>query len=198
MQEIRDCPAALKHARELHVDIYVHDTEDESLLQSTPDPEIPQLFASVLSSMPNLARLDFGVSDRATPAFQNAFEEANVILPSLKYLQPGAHSHWLLGRCPNLEVLEAGSYFHHWSWNTYDRLLSDAPNPLEALVDAAKGLPLKKLKLRAGRPSWNPKMLESKCLSQQGKAYEQQEADCYLKRFLMRHQTSRLLKWMVK
>lgn len=164
LQELKACPAALEDAKELHVDIYVHDSQHSDILmgESTmPPSSVPRLFTDVLAHMLQLTKLKFGVSGRATPAFHEAFAAANVTLPSLRYLVPGAYSEWLIRMCPNLETVQAGDYFDHWSWNTYDAKLKQKYEALPALVEATKGLPIKELKLRNGLDGWTLDLLES-------------------------------------
>lgn len=162
LREMNNCPAALQDVRHLHIDIFVHDSKYSDYTEdSMPPPEVPQLFAEVLSSMTSLERLDFGVSGRSSAAFEKAFAEANVTLPSVTHVQPGAYSEWLLPRCPNVEVVVAGGYFEHWSWNDYDPELNSRRDKHEALIDAMRGLPIRKLNLNSGWKGWSLEMLES-------------------------------------
>jgi hypothetical protein len=157
LREMRDCEAALQDAKYLKLDIYVHDSEYSTFNEDTmPPAELPHLFADVLSMMPNLERLDWGVSGKSTKLFESAFAERNLVLPSIKHLRPGGHSEYLLPRCPNVEILEAGGYFHHWSWNEHIPELRDV-DPREALVAAMAGLPLSSLEFHG---TWDPDRLE--------------------------------------
>lgn len=112
-----------------------------------PSPELAELFAEVLPYMTNLKRLDFGVSGKSSASFEKAFTNANVTLPSVTHLRPGAYSDWLLPRCPNIETVDAGSFFHHWSWNDYDPEWKPKVDKYNALIDAMRGLPVGKLTL---------------------------------------------------
>jgi hypothetical protein len=161
LEELKICPAALEDATELYVDIYVHDSmyADFSERESTmPPSSLPKMFVDTVASIPFLERLSFGVSARSTPAFEAAFAEANITLPSIKYLVPGAYSEWLIPRCPNLKFVQAGSYFDHWSWNHYEPELEKIYQPLPAVINALIGMPVQELNLRA---SWTPELLES-------------------------------------
>jgi hypothetical protein len=165
LTEIRACAAALDGARHLHVDVYIHNADGyDNILQAepnTPSSDLATLFAEVLANMRNLERLDFGVSAAATPVFEKAFVDANLTLPSVKYLVPGKYSHWLVPMCPNLEVLVTGGYFNHWSWNHYDPNLNQKEDAWVALIEATKGSPLKEFTLRSG--DWSPDLLNRKC-----------------------------------
>ncbi|KAH8897819.1 hypothetical protein GQ53DRAFT_818082 [Thozetella sp. PMI_491] len=153
INEMSVCDAALEDIRHLHVDIYPHDQEN-----STPPPELPGLFADVLSRMSNLTRLDWGISGWATSDFESAFVERNLTLLSVTHLQPGCWSDYLVSRCPKLEILEAGDYFDHWSWNTWPRAKEE--DPWVQLLRASTGVPIKDLRMAAGHNGWSLELLE--------------------------------------
>ncbi|KAJ0108284.1 hypothetical protein J7T55_005261 [Diaporthe amygdali] len=155
LREMAACEAALADVQHLHVDVYIHDSEYSTYVEPTsPPPALPELFADVLARMSNLERLDWGISSEATRAFEPAFVVKDLTLPSVKYLQPGAGSDYLVSRCPNLEVLEAGDYSHHWSWRTGSGHRLD-------LVKASTGLKnLKEWRLAAGWDGWTLHLLE--------------------------------------
>lgn len=155
LREMASCEAALADVRHLHVDIYVHDNPLFSDGGPTlPPPELPGLFADVLAQMSNLERLDWGMSIQATREFEPAFVEKELMLPSVRYLQPGAGSDYLVSRCPNVEVLEAGDSFQHWSWN-------HGYNHRSELIKATTGLEnLKELRLSKGWRGWTLGVLE--------------------------------------
>lgn len=165
LREMNNCPAALEDVRHLYIDIFVHDSQWSNYRENTmPPAEVPRLMAEVLSSMTNLQRLDFGVSGESSAAFEKAFAEMNVTLPSVTYLQPGAYSEWLLPRCPNVEVVAAGGFFDHWSWNSgtdYSSGLRERKGDKhEALIEAMRGLPIKTLKLDCSTRGWDVNLLE--------------------------------------
>lgn len=157
LHEMAACEASLAGVRSLHVDVFVHDGEWSGYMETTlPPPGLPELFADVLSKMSNLERLDWGISKEATREFESAFVAKNLKLPSVKYLKPGAGSDYLVSRCPNVEVIEAGCYCHHWSWH------SGSANRLE-LIKAATGLEnLKEWRLATQWDGWTLGMLEGK------------------------------------
>lgn len=157
LREMAACDASLAGVRSLHVDVYVHDDKWSHYMETTlPPPGVPELFADVLSQMSNLERLDWGISNEATREFESAFVAKGLMLPSVKYLQPGAGSDYLVSRCPNLEVLEAGCYSHHWSWHSGDA------DRLE-LIRASTGLEsLKEWRLTTQWDGWTLGMLEGK------------------------------------
>ncbi|KAG6357350.1 hypothetical protein INS49_013226 [Diaporthe citri] len=156
LQEMAACEASLAGVRSLHVDVSVADDKWSDYIETTlPPPGIPESFADVLSQMSNLERLDWGISREATQEFESAFVAKGLMLPSVKYLQPGAGSDYLVSRCPNVEVLEAGSYSHHWSW-------SSGKGQRLALIKASTGMEsLKEWRLAAQWDGWTLGMLQS-------------------------------------
>ncbi|KAI2616774.1 hypothetical protein GGR54DRAFT_641366 [Hypoxylon sp. NC1633] len=124
LHELRKCPAALGDVKHLHVDIELHigsyyGSGQEKLL---PLPELPELFAEVLASMPQLETLDWGIDARATNVFREEFTRQGLILPTVRKLTLGAQSHYMVPMCPGLETLVGGSFFHHGSWNPVYRI----------------------------------------------------------------------------
>ena len=147
LEELKRCPAALQDVKTLHIYVYVHDSKYDQLTESTlPPASLPALFAEVISSMTNLETLHWGISPESTHVFEAAFAEADVQLPTVKHLLPAINSEWLVSRCPDLESIQAGGFFHHGSWSVGDQKQCDG---LAALIGAAKGSPIKKLSLFA-------------------------------------------------
>ncbi|KAI8959811.1 hypothetical protein F5Y11DRAFT_350109 [Daldinia sp. FL1419] len=119
LTELRNCSAVLEDVKYLHVYIYVHDGQySDPLSESELPPKLPGLFADVLASMPHLERLDWGIGKEYSGVFGEEFTRRNLTLPSVRHLVPSPQSHYLLSICPNLEILEAGSFFHHGDWNS--------------------------------------------------------------------------------
>lgn len=138
LREIKDCPAALNDVQHLHIDIYLSG-EMYGNAPEPPDPgvEISQLFVDVLSSMPNLKRIDWGIPPESTPFLGAYFARQNLTLPTIKHLSLGAFSEYLVPVCPNLEQLHAGTYTDHWSWsNNFSS--SEEPSPYQRLIQATK------------------------------------------------------------
>lgn len=147
LEELKRCPAVLQDVETLHIYIYVHDSAYDTMTESTlPPTELPHLFAEVVSSMPNLKTLHWGISPESSHLFEAAFAEADVQLPTVKHLVPARYSEWLVPRCPNLESIQAGGFFDHGSWSGINQREYDG---LTALIEAAKGVPIKKLHLYA-------------------------------------------------
>ncbi|CAN8106292.1 unnamed protein product [Discula destructiva] len=164
LHEMHGCAAALDGARHLHIDVYVSDANYHFFSRSDPvypPPDLSALAVDVLAKMDKLERLDWGISGEATRKFEPAFVEKNLTLPSVRHLQPGAWSDYLVSRCPNLEILEAGSYVHHWSWNERVSRLDDIMDPRLELIKATTGLPLREIRLSAGWVGWSLEMLEN-------------------------------------
>ncbi|KAI0844132.1 hypothetical protein F5Y00DRAFT_266860 [Daldinia vernicosa] len=157
LNELRNCTAALEDVRYLDVCIYVHTGQFSSpLVDSEMPSELPGLFAEVLASMPHLERLNWGLNAEHTVAFRDEFSRRNLTLPSVRHLVPGAQSHYLLSMCPGLETLEAGSFFHHASWNEGYRSGHDSRSDLVRAASAVKG----SLKEFLMLGDWTPKRLE--------------------------------------
>lgn len=159
LKEMAACQAALVGVRSLHIDINVGDDEYAWYGETTlPPPGLPELFADVLAQMSNLESLVWGVGSEATLEFETAFLAKGLMMPSVKYLRPGARSHYLVSRCPNVEVLESGAYYYPWSWGR------DVAHRLD-LIRAATGLKnLKEWRLATGITThwdgWTLEMLE--------------------------------------
>ncbi|KAI1802873.1 hypothetical protein F4811DRAFT_368057 [Daldinia bambusicola] len=154
--ELRNCPAALEDVRHLHVYIFLHEGKYSNPLVDPKMPsELPGLFIDAFASMPNLERLDWGLDIEATAAFGEEFARRNLTLPTVRHLVPGAQSHYLLAMCPALEILEAGSFFHHHSWNELKR---EGRNSHLDLVRAASAV--SSLKEFLMHDNWSTEMLE--------------------------------------
>ncbi|KAI1652683.1 hypothetical protein F4813DRAFT_377381 [Daldinia decipiens] len=141
LKELRNCTAALEDVRYLNVYIFVHTGKfSDPLVDSEMPSELPGLFAEVLTSMPHLERLNWGLDAEHTVAFRDEFLRRNLTLPSVRHLVPGAQSHYLLPMCPGLETLEAGSFFHHASWNEPYREGCDSRFDLVRAASSVNGL----------------------------------------------------------
>ncbi|KAF2014231.1 hypothetical protein BU24DRAFT_423248 [Aaosphaeria arxii CBS 175.79] len=150
LREMRSCPAALHDVRHLRINMLVHDWEGPPYIEDTmPPPEVPQLLAEVLPSMYSLEILGFGVTEASSPAFEKAFAEANVTLPSITIFRSAAHNDWLLSRCPNVKRMDGPNY-HSWSWGLM--------NPERvAFINNMRDMPIKNLDLYA---RWNLELVE--------------------------------------
>jgi hypothetical protein len=116
LQELKNCPAALQDIKELNIYVYVHDSEFDTWTESTLPPRgLPHLFAELLSRMPNLETLQWGIEPTSTHLFEAAFADTDVTLLTVKHIVPAAYSEWLVRRCPNLQSLRAGCFFDHSS-----------------------------------------------------------------------------------
>ncbi|KAI1413064.1 hypothetical protein F5Y13DRAFT_161460 [Hypoxylon sp. FL1857] len=141
LSELRDCAAALEDIRHLHVYIYVHSGQySDPLVDPKMPPELPGLFAEVLARMPHLQRLDWGLDAKDTVSFREEFVRRSLTLPGVRHLVLGAQSHYLLPMCPSLETLEAGSFFHHASWNSGYRESRDSRLELVRTASAVSSL----------------------------------------------------------
>lgn len=156
LRELASCKAALADVQHLDVDIYVHDNMFPDKGGPTlPPAGLPELFADVLAQMSNLERLDWGMSVLAMRKFEPAFVEKGLMLPSVRYLQPGAGGDYLVSRCPNVEVLDAGhEFWKHWTWE-------GGRNHHSELIKASTGLEkLKEWRISTRLNSWTLDMLK--------------------------------------
>lgn len=174
LREMRACPAALAGVRHLHVYVYVRDTAYTAMscVEPTQPPAgLPELMADVLADMPGLTQLDWAISSSSSSsrwgggvavqqrAFEGAFVERGLMLPSVRELRPGPWSDFLVSRCPGLEVLTAGAWEDHGHWLDGGSRGEDARM---ALVRAATGLPLRELRLGIGAPGWRVAMVQGR------------------------------------
>lgn len=159
--EMKQCPRALKQVKTLEIDIYVHlnTAYREDYLQifepSQPPQQLLTLFADVLESMTNLETLKWGLPTEYTHFFEEAFKSRNLTLPSIKHLEPGPSSHYLVAMCPNLERLENGGGI---SW--YHGYMPDDRDWGLMLIQAAVSTPkLKRFAMVAGHNGWDPPLV---------------------------------------
>jgi hypothetical protein len=117
---MKHCKRALNQVKTLEVDIYVHrgkySGQNLKILEpSLPPEQLLTLFGDVLESMTNLETLKWGIGTEDTHFFEEAFNSRNLTLPSIKRLEPGPSSHYLVRMCPNLERLKngGGSTWYH-------------------------------------------------------------------------------------
>jgi len=157
LREIRDCPAALNDIEHLHIRIYVYDFEYSGVLmkeRTLPPLGLPELFVSVLRKMPNLNRLDWGIAKPSAHSFEKAFLDANITLPSVKFLKPAAYSDWLVPLCPDLEAIQAGAFSNPFEWKRGDGKLV---SPISKLIRASGMVPLQEWRMDA---DWKLEYLE--------------------------------------
>jgi len=127
LEEMSKCQAALEQVTYLYIDTYMS-TEYE------PDTAVVELFAEVLSLMPNLERIRWGLPSSSGARFGEIFALKKLELPSVKYLVLGAEAHFMVNICPNITELGAGHYNHHYSWNS---LSWNDTKPFKNLLKAA-------------------------------------------------------------
>jgi hypothetical protein len=155
--ELKRCQRALNQVKSLEVDIYVHQGDYEGLVLKLLDPFQPPeqlltLFGDVLESMTNLETLKWGIPKEDTHFFEEAFRSRNLTLPSIKNLEPGPSSHYMVGLCPNLERLQNGGGF---MW--YHGYMPDGRDWGLMLIQAALSTPkLKRFAMVGGHNGWTP------------------------------------------
>lgn len=171
LREMLACPMALDEVRVLLVDIYVDDSSFSDYAEPIlPPSELPALFAEALRRMPSLEYLKWGISAKATWAFEKEFTRRNLTLPSVRCLVPGKYSDYLVRMCPRLEELRAAGYFHHWSWKEYiGGMDNDAELMLIRSAAAAEGLKTLEIQL-SGWKEWTPSFLKGMYMFATGKS----------------------------
>ncbi|KAI1753403.1 hypothetical protein F4782DRAFT_529713 [Xylaria castorea] len=130
LREIHRCPAVLSQVKTFNTAIQVYRGEysdlDKRILEPQQPPrEVLDLFADVLGNMTSLEILKWDIPGSDARYFEKYFFERVLVLPSVKRLEPGSASPFLVRTCPNIAVLEEKTY-------------SDAP---EALLQAAAFAP---------------------------------------------------------
>lgn len=156
LEEISECPVALQQVTYLYIDVYVH---DDGLMD--PGKNIIQSLADVLSAMPNLKRLQWGIPAQANRYFEEVFARRGLHLPSITHLVVSAFAQHMVSICSNVERLEGGSYNHHWSWNhgSWDR----ENNPAKLLLQEASRSPtITSLSFQDRYQDWNRQLVRGK------------------------------------
>jgi hypothetical protein len=168
--EIKRCQRALNQVKTLEVDIYVHREKHSNqylkiLEPSQPPEQLLILFGDALESMTNLETFEWGIRKEDTHFFEEAFKSRNLTLPSIKYLEPGPSSHYLVGMCPNLERLENGGGF---MW--YHGYTPDGRDWGLMLIQAAISTPkLKRFAMVGGHSGWTPSLVSGMYFSSRSK-----------------------------
>jgi hypothetical protein len=161
--EMKRCPRALNEVRSLEVEIYVYEGKYSPIAMKLLEPSQPPeqlltLFGDVLSSMPHLETLKWGIRKEDTHLFEKAFLSRNLTLPSVKHLEPGPFSQYLVGMCPNLETLENGGGTA-W-WHGY---MPDGRDWHSLLIQAAEASPkLRRFAMVGGHDGWATSLASGK------------------------------------
>lgn len=123
--EISSCPAALHDVEEFKVDICVHPASLEDFMnhvRNDPPPDLPNAFVKVLSSMPRLRKLWWNTGENGNGAFEKAFTDANLTLPSVRHLVPAMLTEFMVRMCPEIEHLESTTPYWAWANSRYSTL----------------------------------------------------------------------------
>lgn len=163
--EMKRCPRALKQVKKLEVYIYVQSEFSDYYLRvlelSQPPKQLLTLFGDVLESMTSLETLKWGIRKEDTHLFEDAFKSRNLTLPSIKHLEPGPSSQYLVNMCPNLETLRNGGGF---MW--YHGYMPDNRDWGLMLIQAAASTPkLKSFAMDGGHSGWTPLLVSGKFIS---------------------------------
>ncbi|KAI0445489.1 hypothetical protein F4803DRAFT_548213 [Xylaria telfairii] len=114
LQEIHSCPAALSQVKTFYTDIYVYrsryDDLDKRVLEShQPPKEVLDLFVDVLGNMTNLETLKWKIPASDASYLEEHFAERGLVLPSVRRLEPGSMTPFIVRTCPNITTLEVFS-----------------------------------------------------------------------------------------
>lgn len=160
LHEMKRCPRALEEVKTLSVDIFVHEGKFTDKIMRALEPSGPpkplfSIFGDVLESMTNLERLNWYIPKEHTDVFGEAFRSRNLVLPSIKHLEPGPSSQYLVNMCPNLETLVNGGDF---MW--YHGSMPDGRDWGLMLIQAAQSTPyLKRFAMKGGHGGWTPSLI---------------------------------------
>jgi hypothetical protein len=150
LEEISKCPVALQQVTYLYIDVYV----DEWLMD--PGEKTIQLLADVLSAMPNLKRVRWGIPVKANKFFEKVFAQQGLQLPSITHLVVvSAFAQHMVSICPNLQSLEGGDY-RHGSWDREN-------TPTKLLLQEVSRVPtIASLSFQSGWDRWNRQLVRGK------------------------------------
>jgi hypothetical protein len=158
LKEISKCPVALQQVTYLYIDVYV----DEDVPMD-PDEKTIQLLANVLSAMPNLKGLEWGIPARANKFIGEVFARRSLQLPSITHLIVGGFAHNMVTICPNLERLEVKSYYHHWSWDHWP--WDQEENSAMLLLQEASRVPtITSLSFEEQQRKWDRQLVRGKTM----------------------------------
>jgi hypothetical protein len=154
--EMKRCAAALARVKSFKVKIYVHaESNSHGYLGFRQPPnsneKLLRLFGEVLEAMPNLEHLKWDISPEHTHWFEESFHDRALALPSVKILESAPFGHYMVARCPNLEILR--NDIDGWWWMDF----RDRTDPELMLVrSTASAMKLKRLEIYARRDGWTP------------------------------------------
>ncbi|KAI0552594.1 hypothetical protein F4679DRAFT_534720 [Xylaria curta] len=157
LREVHRCSAALSQVKTFKIAIQVHRGEysrlDRRILEpQQPPSEVLDLFVDVLTNMTNLEILKWDIPVSDARYFEEHFIERGLVLPSVKRLEPGSVSPFLVRTCPNITVLEEKTY-------------TDAP---EALLQAAMFAPNLTRFAMSVRHGWDLSLIQDLVLNLPG------------------------------
>ncbi|KAI1419005.1 hypothetical protein F5Y12DRAFT_780270 [Xylaria sp. FL1777] len=147
-QEILRCPAAVTQVKTFQASIYVYEGEYSNWILEPRQPprEVPGLFADLLGNMTSLETLKWSIPPAYVHYFEERFFDRGLVLPSIKRLELGRLSHFLVQLGSNITVLE-----YRGGMTSRDDI-SGSEDPESLLIRATMFAP--KLKRFAMRPSW--------------------------------------------
>jgi hypothetical protein len=162
--EMSKCPRALQQVRELDIDIFVYDSRNSDISNkllepSLPPPQLIAIFGDVLESMSSLEKLTYKIPKEYTRLFGQAFQARTLTLPSVRHLEPGPWSHYLVRMCPNLESLANGGGYqwnHGYLPEEFGYRFQWAFEFIQATVSSPK---LRRFSMVGGHDGWSPELV---------------------------------------
>lgn len=100
-----------------------------------PDPPraLPSRLAKVFPSMRRLEKAALILPIDHTDLFRDAFEQASVVLPSIRTLVLGPNVDWIVSMCPNVSAISTSDWDWLYAWMSED----GKRNPSRDLITAA-------------------------------------------------------------
>lgn len=108
---LEECHDILPHVKVFKFDVYEGDG-------APPPPQsMPSKLAKVLSAMPQLEKLVFVVPEYHGGLFEEAFRQAELVMPSVDVLVVGPYCEFIVAGCPNVSMISTNG----WQWLHSDR-----------------------------------------------------------------------------
>lgn len=118
---------------------------------------MPSKLANLLNDMPQLEKLVFFVPEYHSGLFEEAFRQAELVVPSVEILVVGPYCEFMVAVCPNVTIISSNGY----QWLHSDRTREDGWKSSDhsvKLVNAARAA--SRLRQFEMTEQWNTFLLE--------------------------------------